>query len=368
MTGVKKEPGIRAYDKNGKTFWRIDVWLEFPDGTRRRRQVSNIPSLAAAKRLRDQLRTEAFEGRYFIQPKMDTLTVEQVWKGYEPISMRDNKSWLTDKGRAAHLIEHLGDRIASKLTQRDVDEYRKMRLRKITRRGGSPAFSTLNRETELLQRMLNYAVTCRKLEVNPVVNASRLKEDNVRRITISESDFANLLECAEESLRPILIVAYDTGLRLQSILNLEWSKVRLDSERGKIVLSPQDVKANSTPIVVLTERARSALEDLPVSTSGYVFVNPKTNKPWKDIRKMFHRAKTKAELPDIWFHDQRRSFITNARHRGVDESTIMSMSGHKTRSAFDRYNIVSERDQLKAVARIEAGRKQELAQADSKAS
>jgi hypothetical protein len=45
---------------------------------------------------------------------------------------------------------------------------------------------------------------------------------------------------------------------------------------------------------------------------------------------------------------------------GVDESTIMTMSGHKTRSAFERYNIVSERDQQMAVEKIETGRSVEL--------
>ncbi len=100
---------------------------------------------------------------------------------------------------------------------------------------------------------------------------------------------------------------------------------------------------------------------MPRSLTGYVFVNPKTNKPWVNIRKKFKRALKKAELPEnTWFHDQRRSFITNARRRGVDESTVMSMSGHKTRSAFERYNIVEEHDQENAVEKIESGRRIEL--------
>jgi integrase len=108
--------------------------------------------------------------------------------------------------------------------------------------------------------------------------------------------------------------------------------------------------------VFLTSRVRKALEAQPRHIkSDSVFTNPDTGETWKDIRKMFHRACRAAKLPGIWFHDLRRSFVTNARRRGVPESVVMKMSGHRTRAVFDRYNIVEEDDLRDAVKRIEAG-------------
>ena len=352
--------GVKRY-KVGKHWWFMAYgYTRDTRGNQRRFKKKKIPTREMAESFYYKMKSAEFAEAYFNRNRTADLTVRQAWENVFPIIKRDKVAWQSDKGRAKHLLNFMGDRKVRTLTLKDIESYRTMRLDEKTKRGRSPSNTTLNHEVGLLKRMINYSIRCGDLDVNPVANVKKLKENNTRDVIVTDEEFDRLYECANADIRPILLVAYDTGMRLGEILKLKWSHVSLKDKRFR--LRQEDTKTDRPRIIILSRRVVKALKSLPrgIKRDSYVFVNADTGTRWVDIRKQYNKAKKKAGLEHVWFHDLRRSFVTNARKRGVPESVIMRMSGHRTREVFDRYNIVCEDDIREAIERIECARDKEL--------
>ena len=144
------------------------------------------------------------------------------------------------------------------------------------------------------------------------------------------------------------LVALTVGWRVSEISNLTWAQV--DLEQGIVRLEAGETKNDEGRTIYLDEELREIfsteweLRKKRKTLTPYVFTNKNGADKIRDFRKVWRSACSEAGIGKRLFHDFRRTAIRNMVRAGIPERVAMMVSGHKTRSVFERYNIVSDTD------------------------
>jgi integrase len=161
----------------------------------------------------------------------------------------------------------------------------------------------------------------------------------------------------------LVTLVYYTGWRINSeLLPLEWHQV--DRAAGVIRLEPGTTKNRDGRVFKYAEveevkaaidglwARHEALERQSILTP-LVFCRRKGQRI-KTFWKRWKTACVAAGCPVRVPPDFRRMAVRNLNRAGVPETVAMKITGHKTRSVFDRYDITSEEDLAEASRKLQA--------------
>ena len=144
--------------------------------------------------------------------------------------MKAKASFVRDACSIKNLVRLLGANTKIKeLTLGKVESYRQRRLEEPScrRPGLKTAPATVNKESVCLKTILNRAVKHEKIDHNPIRDMRKLTENNVRTHVLVEEEFEQLIMACPEYLKPLVILAFYTGMRKSEIVFLTWNEVDL---------------------------------------------------------------------------------------------------------------------------------------------
>src|SRR5215813_1426001 len=314
-------------------------------------EATGTKNKAEARRLLQARLGQLAEGRY-IGPAAERVTfdnlVEMLLTDYR-VNGRRTLPWVESRVRL-HLSPFFGHQRAQQIKTTDIHAY-------IAQRQAEGALNgTITLELAALKRMFALALQSEKITRKPHIPT--LEVNNVRQGFFERAEFEAVVARVPEWLRPPLTLAYLVGWRVhKEIFPLTWRQI--DLEVGTVRLEVGTTKNKDGRLIYLPPSLRGVL-DLQwqdhlhqYPECPYVFPRPDGQRI-KHLRWFWVKACTEAGVEGKIPHDFRRTAVRNLVRAGIPERVAMMISGHKTRTIFDRYHIVSDGDLREAAGKLEA--------------
>ncbi len=321
--------------KNSPNWWA--TWND-QKGRRHRRSTrtddKKLAEAMAAKWMQENFMEEQF-GKVPETPFVDALLRYGEEKKRENLRSYD----AVTRYLLQRFLDHFGNPVLTELTPRVLQQYADLRRKTIKE-------ATLHRELAVLQAILNKARREGYLNHVPAFPRVKLPKGRCRWLTLEEE--ARLLAHASDHLKAIIAFAIDTGGRRGEILSLDWRNVDLD--RNRVLFT--ETKNGEDRSVRLTDRARGVLLSLRPTgemavPQGAVFTYQ--GKGVASVSTAFERARRRAGLEDVRFHDLRHTFASRLVQNGVPLYEVMQLTGHKSLVMVQRYAHLAPEFQERAI-------------------
>jgi integrase len=366
------------------------LWIKYHQHGRAVRESTETTNMTVARRML-RAREGDVERGIPIDPTIGRITFDEAAADLLNDYKANRKRTFVDAKRRIkkHLAPFFGNRRMIAITTTELRAYvakrltdgtpvRQKRGRRAKEEGSLQevprrpvSAGEINRELTVLKRMFSLATQAGKLVRKP--HFPMLRENNVRVGFFEREQYLSVLRHLPTSMQPVVTFAFVTGWRINSeVLPLQWRQV--DLKAGEVRLDPGTTKNLEGRVFYLTSELKELLKaqrkaadriqrrkgmivqhvffhDLPTKDGDVGFWSGHAIAP-SGFYHAWCRARIAAGCPGSIPHDFRRTAIRNMVRAGIPERVAMKLSGHKTRSVFDRYNVVSDGDLRDAARRL----------------
>jgi integrase len=214
------------------------------------------------------------------------------------------------------------------LTPQKIARHRDERLKEI-----APA--TVIRELSYFSSIITYARKEWGINIsNPVALVARPKNPQGRCRILDDAETNALFEALRPIGRrsiwmlPLVKLALETAMRRSELLGLRWEHIDLQKRTIFLKLT----KNGTSRTVPLSTHAVQILNEMPRNMDGRVF--PITHEV---VSQAFNRARNRAGVKDIRFHDLRHMATTRLAEKLPNLIELSAVSGHKSLAMLKRY-------------------------------
>lgn len=334
---------MAIFPRNGS--WYIDYYI----GPRRVREKVG-PSRGEAKMALKARQGEIVQGRYRFSRTPCSMTFKALAERYLKLVSAQKRGYHSERYRIAILIEHLGKHRSWDLTAEHAERF-KLARSKVVR----PA--TINRELGNLKHIMRMAIAWKYLGTNPFANVGLLYVPGRPERVLEEGEETKLLAACDKvrspHLRPIIVLALNTGMRKGEILSLKWPQLDFTKRTIFVVETKSEQGRRYIP---MNDTVHDLLSRLP-RKRGTQLVFPSPRNPghrMRDHKVGFAKAVRLAKIPHIRFHDLRHTFATRLVHGGTNLVTVQKLLGHAKITMTSRYAHSMMDDRMNAVKGLEA--------------
>ena len=334
-------------DKEGNSKESQVYWIKYYRNGKPYRESTKSDKESDAKRLLKKREGEISEGKlpgiYFDRVRFDELAGDFL----TDYRVNQKKSLVKAQRSVRRLKEYFEGYRVIQITTPRIQGYIEHCLDE------GAANATINRELAALKRMLNLGAKQTPPKVDRVPYIPMLAENNTRKGFFEHGEYLALRDALPFYLKPIITFGYKFGWRLGEILGLTWDKV--DLKNGIVRIETGETKNKEARTVYLDDELKGMFREVFAKRRldvPYVFL--RDGEPIRGFRKAWLKACRDVGLGGKIFHDLRRTSVRNMVRAGIPERIAMTISGHKTRSVFERYNIVNDEDLKQATRRQEA--------------